>query len=89
VNLDKREHHLLGEVRCDKRGGFSPFTNSIYTCFEIQNMKGVSLKDVERGNNMDSFVIRTYSSLLHQEDQTYEVLWGFFEQRGQSSEAQG
>lgn len=77
MDWDKREHHFLREVRCDKRGEFSPFIKSTYTCFEIQNMKGVILAGMERGKNMDNFVVRTYSSLPHQEDQIDEDLWGF------------
>lgn len=74
MKRDKREHHLLIEVRYDKRGGFSPFINSMYTCFEIQNMKGVILMGIEREKNTDNFVMRTYSSLPHQEDQI-DDLW--------------
>lgn len=32
---------------------------------------------MEREKNMDNFVMRTFSSLIHQQDEIAEDLWGF------------
>lgn len=75
VNWDKREHDLLREVRHKWRGGVSSFINICVLALESKIW--VRLMVMEREKNMDSFVMRIFSSLAHQQDETAEDLWSF------------
>lgn len=43
----------------------------------LKSKTTVRVMGMEREKNMDNFVMRTFSSLVHQQDEIAEDLWGF------------
>lgn len=43
----------------------------------LKSKTPVRVMGMEREKNMDNFVMRTFSSLIHQQDEIAEDLWGF------------
>lgn len=53
----------------------SPFIN--ICILALESKLWVRLMVMEREKNMDRFVVRTFSSLAHQQDEIAEDLWSF------------